>query len=51
MPVEDSDWIDHASSRINHLTWQLEKLKQENADLKTYRKIAEKRNLRSETED
>lgn len=51
MPVEVSDWIEHASSRIKHLTGQLEKLKTENADLKTYRKFAEKRILRSETED
>jgi len=51
MPVEVSDWIEHASSRIKHLTGQLEKLKLENADLKTYRKFAEKRILRSEHED
>lgn len=51
MPVEVSDWIEHASSRIKHLTGQLEKLKLENADLKTYRKFAEKRILRSEAED
>jgi len=51
MPVEVSDWIEHASSRIKHLTGQLEKLKLENADLKTYRKFAEKRILRAEAED
>lgn len=51
MPVEVSDWIEHASSRIKHLTGQLEKLKLENADLKTYRRFAEKRILRSEAED
>ena len=51
MPVEVSDWIEHASSRIKHLTGQLEKLKLENADLQTYRKFAEKRILRSEAED
>ena len=51
MPVEVRDWIDQASSRIKHLTAQLEKLKLENADLKTYRKFAEKRILRSEAED
>lgn len=51
MPVEVRDWIEHASSRIKHLTGQLEKLKLENADLKTYRKFAEKRILRSEAED
>lgn len=51
MPVEVRDWIDHASSRIKHLTGQLEKLSLENADLKAYRKFAEKRILRSEAED
>jgi hypothetical protein len=50
MPQEVSDWIERANSIINSLRNQVAELKQENADLKSYRKFAEKRILRSEQE-
>lgn len=50
MPVEVKNWIEQADSRIRHLTSEVERLKKENADLKSYRKFAEQRILRSEAE-
>jgi hypothetical protein len=50
MPVEVQEWIERASSTIQHLRGQVETLKKENADLKAYRKFAEHRILRSDHE-
>ena len=50
MPKEVQEWIERASSTMNHLRNQVESLKRENADLKSYQKFAEKRILRSEHE-
>jgi len=50
MPQEVSDWIERANSIINSLRNQVETLKQENSDLKSYRKFAEHRILKSEQE-
>jgi hypothetical protein len=45
MPREVADWIERANSTINHLKGRIEKLEQENKDLKAYRRFAEKRIL------
>ena len=50
MPMEVKDWIDRANSTINHLRGQVERLTAENHELKSYRKWAEQRILRSEAE-
>lgn len=50
MPQEVKDWIEQASSRLRHLTGEVERLKEENKNLKAYRKFAEHRILRSEHE-
>lgn len=50
MPVEVSNWIDQAMSRMSHMQSEIERLKKENAELKVYRKFAEHRILRSEAE-
>jgi len=50
MPVEVSNWIDQAMSRMSHMQSEIERLKRENAELKVYRKFAEHRILRSEGE-
>lgn len=50
MPQEVSDWIERANSIINSLRNQVATLKQENSDLKSYRKFAEHRILKSEQE-
>lgn len=50
MPTEVSEWIERANSTIQHLRTQVATLKQENADLKAYRRFAEHRILRSEAE-
>ncbi len=50
MPTEVKDWIERANSTIQHLRGQIETLKKENADLKSYRKFAEQRILRSDHE-
>jgi hypothetical protein len=50
MPKEVKDWIDRASSIINHQKGEITRLKEENAQLKAYRKFAEHRILRSEAE-
>lgn len=50
MPVEVSNWIDQAVSRMAHMQSQIDRLKKENTELKAYRKFAEHRILRSEHE-
>jgi uncharacterized protein YecA (UPF0149 family) len=50
MPKEVSDWIERAQSIMNHQRGQIESLKAENEKLKSYRKWAEQRILRSEHE-
>ena len=43
MPVEVSDWIKHAESRIAYLTTTNDRLKAENAALKRANKLMEAR--------
>jgi len=43
MPVEVSDWIKHAESRIAYLTTTNDRLKAENAALRTANKVMEAR--------
>ena len=50
MPTEVSEWIERANSTIQHLRTQVATLKEENINLKAYRKFAEHRILRSEAE-
>lgn len=50
MPTEVKDWIDRANSTINHLRGQIARLTEENNELKSYRRWAEQRILRSEAE-
>lgn len=50
MPREVSEWVERAHSTIQHLRGEVERLKKENADLKTYKRWAEKRILRAEVE-
>ena len=50
MPAEVKDWIERASSKINHLTSEVDRLKKENDELRGYRKWAEHRILRSDQE-
>ena len=50
MTNEVKQWIDHASSTIQHLRSKVEMLETENRNLKAYRKFAEHRILRSEAE-
>jgi hypothetical protein len=50
MSQEVKDWIEQASSRLRHLTGEVERLKEENRNLKEYRRFAENRILRSEHE-
>jgi hypothetical protein len=50
MPKEVKDWIERASSIINHQKGEIARLKEDNAQLKAYRKFAEHRILRSEGE-
>ena len=48
MPKEVSEWIERASSTMKHLQNQVATLKEENAQLKAYKKFAEGRILRSD---
>ena len=50
MPEEVKEWIDQAMSRMRHMQGEISRLKEENAQLKAYRKFAEHRILRSEAE-
>lgn len=50
MPVEVSNWIDQAMSKINHQRGEIERLKQENKELKTWRRWAEDRILKADYE-
>ena len=50
MPREVKEWIDQATSRMRHMQGEIERLKEENKALKSYRKFAEHRILRSEAE-
>ena len=43
MPVEVKDWIDQASSRMNHMRNEIERLKEENLKLRRSHKIMEQR--------
>jgi hypothetical protein len=45
MPKDVSDWIDNASARITYLTTTVERLKQENKDLRAANKVMEARVL------
>lgn len=51
MPTEVRDWIDRADSMIRHLKSEVERLKKENTELRSYRKWAEHRILRSDQEE
>ena len=48
MPEEVRDWIDRANSIIQHLRGKVDRLEQENKQLKAYRKWAEQRILSSD---
>lgn len=50
MPREVQEWIERATSTMNHLRGQVDRLKAENEELKAYKKWAESRILRSEHE-
>jgi TolA-binding protein len=50
MTNEVKEWIDQAMSRIRHLQGQVDRLNTENNELKSYKKWAEHRILRSEAE-
>ena len=50
MATEVKDWIERATSTMNHLRGEVDRLKKENSDLKAYRTFAEHRILRSERE-
>lgn len=50
MPMEVKDWIERANSTIQHLRGEVERLKTENTELKSYKKWAEHRILRSDYE-
>jgi cell division septum initiation protein DivIVA len=43
MPQEVKDWIDQASSRMNHMKTEIERLKEENKNLKRSHKLMEQR--------
>ena len=43
MPTEVKDWIDQAHSRINHLTHEVARLKEENLKLRRANKVMEQR--------
>lgn len=45
MPREVNDWIERANATIQHLRGQVEALKEENKNLKSYRKFAEQKIL------
>lgn len=51
MPQEVKDWIDRAHATMNHQKGEIERLKAENKELKSYKKWAEHRILRSDQEE
>jgi len=51
MPVEVSDWIEHASSRLQRLASEVARLKEENSKLKVGLKFAEKRILQQDNQE
>jgi len=51
MPQEVSDWIERASSIMKNQKGQIDELKAENKDLKSYRAWAEKRILQMDIAD
>ena len=50
MPMEVKQWIDRAQSIMSHQKGEIERLKKENEELKSYKRWAEHRILRSEHE-
>ncbi len=50
MPREVAEWIERAQSIINHQRGEVERLRKENNELKSWRRWAEQRILRSEHE-
>ncbi len=50
MPREVAEWIERAQSIINHQRGEVERLRKENTELKSWRRWAEQRILRSEHE-
>ena len=50
MPTEVKEWIERANSTMRHLKGEVERLKEENKELKAYKKWAEARILRSDYE-
>ena len=50
MPQDVKNWIERAQSIMNHQKGQIERLKKENDELKSWRKWAEHRILRSDHE-
>ena len=50
MPKEVSEWIERASSTMRHLQNQVATLKEENAQLKAYKRFAENKILGSSFE-
>lgn len=50
IPREVAEWIERAQSIINHQRGEVERLRKENNELKSWRRWAEQRILRSEHE-
>ena len=48
MPKEVEEWIERAHSTIQHLKGEVSRLKEENENLKTYKRFAETRLTRSD---
>ena len=51
MPQEVKDWIDRAHATMNHQKGEIERLKDENKKLKSYKTWAERRILQSDKEE
>ena len=50
MPVEVKEWIDQASSRINAMRTEIDRLKEENKNLKRSHKLMEQRVMGTSSE-
>jgi predicted RNase H-like nuclease (RuvC/YqgF family) len=50
MPVEVKEWIDQASSRINSMRTEIDRLKEENKSLKRSHKLMEQRVMGTSSE-